>query len=183
MRKISQVFGLRTSRNPQNRQISHYRYAWGQSRLVILDDLWKVKGQMWSCADLNHVNISITVNGSKLVAENTTSLKNRSEAVPTSYDVRASWADLTWSKKCQNLRKGCPMSYAKFQRYPFSGSEVISENSWGVALTPLHGRGLKVMKVLCWYCHQTAKLIHLFGRIVNLASQSHTYIGKWRFAI
>ena len=45
MRKISHVFGLRTSRNPQNRQISHYRYVWGQSRSMTLDDLRKVQMQ------------------------------------------------------------------------------------------------------------------------------------------
>ena len=40
---LCHVFGLRTSRNPKNRQTSHCRYAWGQSRSMTSDDLRKVK--------------------------------------------------------------------------------------------------------------------------------------------
>ena len=45
MWKISPVLRLRTSRNPENHQISHWRYVWGQPRSVTSDDLWKVKMQ------------------------------------------------------------------------------------------------------------------------------------------
>ena len=57
MWKIDSIFGLRTSRNSPNRQISHSRYAMGQPRSVTSDDLRKskfsVNGQMWLCGDLN----------------------------------------------------------------------------------------------------------------------------------
>ena len=36
----------------------------------------------------------------------------------------------------QVLRKGCPISYAKFQRIPTGGSAVISENALGVHPPP-----------------------------------------------
>ena len=63
------------------------------------------------------------------VVENTIYfLKNRSEAVPTFYDLIDQLPDLTRSQMlCQKLRKGCPMSYAKFQRDPLNGSTVRSE--------------------------------------------------------
>ena len=48
MWKNSNVFGLDTPRPPsqkKTRQISYYRYAWGQSKLLTSDDLWMVKMQ------------------------------------------------------------------------------------------------------------------------------------------
>ena len=42
---ISHVFVPRTSRRPQNRQISHFRYVLGKSRSVTSDYLWKVTMQ------------------------------------------------------------------------------------------------------------------------------------------
>ena len=45
MWKVSNVFGLRTSRNPQNHKSCQYRQTWGQPRSVTLDDLWMVMMQ------------------------------------------------------------------------------------------------------------------------------------------
>ena len=54
----------------------------------------------------------------------------------SSYDVTSPRPDLTRSKKHQKLRKGCLISYAKFQRDPSRGSAVISEKLMGVAPPP-----------------------------------------------
>ena len=61
--------------NPQNRQISHYRYACGQPRSLTSDDLWKVKTQCqrpdvvirWSKSFIISPFLSITAS---YVAEN-----------------------------------------------------------------------------------------------------------------
>ena len=92
-------------------------------------------------------NISIPVNGSKLRGWKHDFLE-KSVGGCTSYDLLyLPWPDLTRSFFCQELRKGCPISYAKFQRDPPSGSEAIPEKLMGVASTPplpLQGRGLNI---------------------------------------
>ena len=42
MQTISYEFGLKTSGNPQTRQITHFWYVWGQPRSVTSDDHRKV---------------------------------------------------------------------------------------------------------------------------------------------
>ena len=144
----SHVFGLRTSRNPQNRQIGHYRYVWGQSRSMTSDDLWKVKMQCQRsyvvlCLPKSCIISSFLLMAASYVAENTISLK-KSVRGCTSYDVIAPWPGLTrLISFCQKLHRGCPISYAKFQRDPPSGSEVIPEKlmDGGCINPPCTGEG------------------------------------------
>ena len=65
----------------------------------------------------------------------------------TSCDVITLWPDMTRSKFFhQKLRKGCPISYAKFQHDPPDSSGCIAEKpEGGVASTPLPGRGLNIV--------------------------------------
>ena len=71
----------------KNRQISQYRYVWGQSTSLISDDLWKVKMQSqgsdvvisWSKSCVISPFLSM---GASYAAQNTISLKHRSQAVP-----------------------------------------------------------------------------------------------------
>ena len=59
---------------------------------------------------------------------------------------------MTWPEFffCPKLCKGCPISYAKFQRDPLSGWAVIPEKTHGGASSPsLHGRGLRFGCLLC----------------------------------
>ena len=61
----------------------------------------------------------------------------------TSYDVIVSWLDLTQQLFPQKLRKGRPVSNAKFQRDSPSGSETISEKKThaGLHAPPSQGEG------------------------------------------
>ena len=61
----------------------------------------------------------------------------------SSYDVITWWPDLTWPFFFyQKLRKRRPITYGKFQRDTPNGVASSSENSCGVATTPLNWRGL-----------------------------------------
>ena len=134
MWKNSHVFGVRTSRNPQNCQISHYWYAWGQPGPVTSDDLWKVNIQLkfqrlhvdkcWpkSCI----ISPFLLMAASYMTGQHDFLEKPVGDC--TSYDVIGRWPDLTRSIFfCQKLWKGCPISYAKHQCDSPRGSAAIPE--------------------------------------------------------
>ena len=136
MRKISHIFDLRSSRNPQNRQVGHHRYVWDQPRSVTSDGLWKVKIQ-WQRSDVvmfwpkSCIISPFPLIAASCVAENTIFMK-KSVGGCTTYDVIALWPDLTRSISPPKLRKWCPISSAKFQRNPPSGLAV----AMGGCITP-----------------------------------------------
>ena len=86
MWKICHVYGLRSSRNPPNRQNSHYKYVWGQPRSLTSDALWNVKMQrqrldvVISCPKPCVIFPFMSMTALYMV-ENMISLKNRPEAV------------------------------------------------------------------------------------------------------
>ena len=125
MWKISQVFGLRTSGNPLNCQISHYWYAWGQLRSVTPDDLWKVNMQCQRshvviCSRKSRIMSPFQSLVASPVAKNTISLI-KSVGGYTSYDVIARWSDLTRSKNAKATQmmphKLCKISARSAQRF------------------------------------------------------------------
>ena len=137
MWKSTHIFGLRASRNSQKRQISHYRYyrvskgQWPQ--MTFERSMCNIKGQMWSCADLNHAWYVHSCYCSKLRGWKHDFLE-KSVVGCTSYDVITPWPDLTRSTfPCQKLHKGCAISYTKCQRDPPCGSEAIPEKLMGVS--------------------------------------------------
>ena len=150
--KNSQLFGLRTSRNPQKHQISHYRYAWGEPKSLTSVDLWKVKMQCQKsdvviCCPKSCVISPFLSTAASYVAENTISLKNRSEAAPL---VTSLLCDLSWPgqillpKVAQRMpHQLCKLSARSAQW--FGGD--FREAHGGAESIRLHGRYLNIFGV------------------------------------
>ena len=114
---------------------------WPQLTLTLI---WRnVKGHIQSCIDTNLINYphSSQSHHAKLRLL-TISLKSCEGC--SSYDVITSWPDLTRPIFFhQKLRKGCPISYGKFQHDPPNGVASSSEKLMGgLHQPPLTGRGL-----------------------------------------
>ena len=150
MWEISHSFLLRTSRNPQNRCVSHYRCVWGQSRSVTSDDLCKAKTlcQMSYVVVLWSKPCTMSPFWSPCRQQvpwlrRTFPWKSRSDAVT----LMTSWLGyLTWPGHffCPKLRKGCLIRHARFQRDAPRGALAILQKLMGAHYPlPLHGRGLK----------------------------------------
>ena len=132
MQEISHVFSIKTSRNPQNRQISHYRYVWGQPRPVTSDDFWKFKMQcqrpdVVMCWPKSCIISPFLLLAASYVAENTISLKK----IGWRPYLLWRYSYLTWPDPVNffwlKLHKGCPISYVKL---------AIPENSCRGELHP-----------------------------------------------
>ena len=84
---ISRIFGLRTSRNPQNRQFRHYRWVWVRPLSVTSDDLRKVKTQCHGSDVVifwpkSRIMPPFQSRATSYVPENAISVKNRWDVVP-----------------------------------------------------------------------------------------------------
>ena len=105
---------------------------WPQLTLTLI---WRnVKGHIQSCIDTSLINYphSSQSHHAKLRLL-TISLKSCEGC--SSYDVITSWPDLTRPNFFhQKLRKGCPISYGKFQHDPPNGVASSSEKLMGGGL-------------------------------------------------
>ena len=138
MLKISPVYSLRTSGNPKKTAKLTTIGMHGVSS----DNLWKVtmqcqKSYLGVLPQIMH-NVPIPVNGSKSCGWKDDFLEKSAGGCP-SYDVIAPWPDLTQSKCfCQELRKGYPISCAKFQRdLPRVVLRPFQKTHGGSCITPL----------------------------------------------
>ena len=136
----SNVFGVRISRNDKTCQISHYWYLWGQPMSVTSDDLWKVNMQcqrshVVMCWPKSCIISPFLLVAASCVAENTISLKTGQRLYLLWHHSSVTWPDPV--NFFQKLRKGCPISHAKFQCDQPRGSAVISEKLMGSCIITL----------------------------------------------
>ena len=143
MWKISHVFSLRTSRNPQNRQIRNYRYAWGRPRSVTSDDLWKSKLKCQRSDVVMCWPKSCIISQFLLIAESYVAEKQFPWKPNRRLYLLWRHSSVTWLGHFLPtvVQRMSPISYAKFHRDPPSGSRSApwpfqKKNSWGGGINP-----------------------------------------------
>ena len=140
MRIIRHVFDPGPQETPKTAKlvtIGMYGVSQGQwSRMTFGRTRYNVKGQMLSCSDLNHVWCLHSTQWQQAPCGWKHDFFEKSVGGCTSYDVIfVAWFDPV-NFFHEKLRKERPVSFAKFQRDPPSGSPAIQGKLMGVASTP-----------------------------------------------
>ena len=117
-----------------------YGVSQGQwPRMTFARSLCYVKGHMWSCADLNDAQCPPSNQWQQVPWLKTRLPWKVGRTLYLWHHSTMRWPDPVkfFAKSCG---KGCPISYAKFQRDPPSGSAAISEKLMGGGINPCSAR-------------------------------------------